>query len=542
MRCTLLPIPIRRLLPGLAVIMAILTAANVASAATSLFAEDRAIEQAVAAIEDKAGGGHLRALQIEIEPDAVTIQLQDPQDPRHVNEWKFARIDLRLFQYDRVSGPQPVELNLINPDLEANLFNLDDVDFAASDKLMKAAIARAALEDPARVFGMEIKRQVIILPRPSSGPVLWRLDIGSGRETAQIIADAGGRIIGWNLDGTNRAKNLDILQQLALTADAARDFKAALGSDRVLLKVDVNSRDIGFDTNLPEAEAGADRHSTIHHDKDFVWNLNGLRRTLAGSVHVDVPGMQFSHAPFGIDEADWGLLPKLPAKARDALGMPQGRVSDITLSKPTQGVGTPILLWKIEVTDRNGEKGMVLADTAGALKQVLLPESRRKPINWLDPSAIVDGFARIQQEFGNGAKFAELSFSKDKVSIIAQDPRQPGQVSNFFLTDKGFDRFGGAFAAFAMMHAQDRPFAIGDLASLTAAKIAELEGRTMAQMHLANIQVTDVTIGRANMDPSPQGNVVVEIRALVPPFNAPMPPGGRVVYELDGRVIKAYLP
>jgi hypothetical protein len=44
------------------------------------------------------------------------------------------------------------------------------------------------------------------------------------------------------------------------------------------------------------------------------------------------------------------------------------------------------------------------------------------------------------------------------------------------------------------------------------------------------------------MDPSPKGNVTIEIRAVVPPFNAPMPPGGRVVYELDGTAIKSYLP
>ncbi len=60
--------------------------------------------------------------------------------------------------------------------------------------------------------------------------------------------------------------------------------------------------------------------------------------------------------------------------------------------------------------------------------------------------------------------------------------------------------------------------------------------------NLPKAQITNITIGRGNMDPSPRGNVTIEIRALVPPFNAPMPPGGRVVYELDGTVIKSYLP
>ena len=529
-----------RWLPVLAA-AALLASGGLADAA-GLFDDDKAIADGVAALKDKIGAGHLRALQIEIGPDRIELQIQDPQDRRHVDEWRYGpSLWSSFFGGRSVSGPHAVELNLINKDLEANLFDLDGVDFAAAGALTRAALQRARLEDPAKLTGMEIKRQVLIVPQPSSGPVLWTLDINSGRERAQIIADARGRIIGQDLSGTNRAKHLDILQELELAADAAGAFKAAVGPDRVLLKVSIGSGDIGFDTNLPEENAlFGSPGSSIHQDKHFVWSLNGLRRPLIGSIHAAIPG--FADAPFGVDEVDWTVVPKLPAAARKALGMPQGRVSEITLKKSTQGVGTPVLLWTVEIADKNGEKGTVLADITGALKQVLPPESRRKPTNWLDPAAIVDAFTRIDREFGPGAKYAEFAFGSDKVRISAEDPRQPGQMTSFFLTDKGFDRFGGAFAAFAIMHAQDRPFAIADLAPLTARHIADLEADTMRRMHLANIQVTEVTIGRGNMDPSPKGNVVIEIRALVPPFDAPIPPGGRMVYELDGRIIQDYLP
>ena len=40
------------------------------------------------------------------------------------------------------------------------------------------------------------------------------------------------------------------------------------------------------------------------------------------------------------------------------------------------------------------------------------------------------------------------------------------------------------------------------------------------------------------MDPSPKGNVTIEIRAEERPFGR----AGRVNYELDGTVIKTYLP
>jgi len=40
------------------------------------------------------------------------------------------------------------------------------------------------------------------------------------------------------------------------------------------------------------------------------------------------------------------------------------------------------------------------------------------------------------------------------------------------------------------------------------------------------------------MDPSPRGNVTIEIRAKETPFGR----GGRINYELDGTMLKAYLP
>ena len=50
--------------------------------------------------------------------------------------------------------------------------------------------------------------------------------------------------------------------------------------------------------------------------------------------------------------------------------------------------------------------------------------------------------------------------------------------------------------------------------------------------------ISSITIGRGSMDPSPKGNVTVEIRAEERAFGR----GGRVNYEMDGTVLKAYLP
>jgi len=156
---------VRRLLPWLAG-AALLALWGPAEAAT-LFDDAHAIADAVARIREGIGGP-VRALSLTIHGDAITIRAQDPRDHRHVDEWRLAQRHLAFLQWDKLSGPTPVEPDLINPDLEANLFDLDEVDFAAAATLSRAAIERAALEDKAQVTRMAIQRQVAILPTSAS--------------------------------------------------------------------------------------------------------------------------------------------------------------------------------------------------------------------------------------------------------------------------------------------------------------------------------------------------------------------------------------
>src|SRR5690348_18410594 len=112
---------LRRLLPWLA--GAVLLALCGPAGAASLFDDAHAIADAVARIR-AAIGGPVRALSVAIDGDAVTIRAQDPRDHRHVDEWRLAQRHLAYLQWDKLSGPNPVEPDLINPDLEANLFDL----------------------------------------------------------------------------------------------------------------------------------------------------------------------------------------------------------------------------------------------------------------------------------------------------------------------------------------------------------------------------------------------------------------------------------
>jgi hypothetical protein len=155
-------------------------------------------------------GNHPRVLKIEVDPNVVTIEAQDPRNPKHVNRWRCVDRVLGFIPMRWVTGPEPVDLQLLDPDLEANLFDLDAIVFSATSKLERAAIERAHIQDAAVITHMEIARQTFILPRPTTGDIRWTLHITSGREHADVFANAQGIIVGtlMNEKKSKRAANL----------------------------------------------------------------------------------------------------------------------------------------------------------------------------------------------------------------------------------------------------------------------------------------------------------------------------------------------
>ena len=178
---------------------------------------DNELSRAIPALRS-AIGNHPRVLKIEVDPNVVTIEAQDPNNLKHVNRWLCVDRILGFMPIRWVTGPEPVDLQLLDPDLEANLFDLDAVAFSATSKLEKAAIKRAHIQDPAFVTQMEIARQTFILPQPKSGDIRWKLFITSGREHAEVFANAQGEIVGTDLSGTQWAKSVNLLTEPALIA------------------------------------------------------------------------------------------------------------------------------------------------------------------------------------------------------------------------------------------------------------------------------------------------------------------------------------
>ncbi|MEP6955312.1 MAG: hypothetical protein ABI883_00685, partial [Chthoniobacterales bacterium] len=126
---------------------AALTIATAAAAESANLFEGKGAAEAIAKITAKIKTP-VRVLVIEIESASLTLQVQDPAAPTHIDEYKYARRPgvLALLGEAAVSGPEPVKLSLINPRLEENLFTLTDVNFAVVPETLREALARVKVE------------------------------------------------------------------------------------------------------------------------------------------------------------------------------------------------------------------------------------------------------------------------------------------------------------------------------------------------------------------------------------------------------------
>lgn len=495
----------------------------------TFFEEKGGIARAVETL--RAKGGFERIVSINVVGTRVGIEAQESFNNRRVGRWTLTKESIELFgselHWEELNGPEPVKLNIVEPDAEARLFDLTAVDLAAADGLMKEALARAALDDRATVTSIEIRRQHFRLPAALSGGIRWSVEIRSDRETGVVFADAKGRIAGLDLTHTNRGRAFDLLAALDRLPEAAGAFAEGVGSEPVLVEARITSRGVSFKSNLEEKTPDIVRLAQGQ-VQTFDWGVSGLTRGTGttGGVFWEGP-------PFAVTDTDWSLASALVQKARDALDMPDAAVDKIELAKPRDQPGTPGLEWSITLL-KDGEKGVARFDAKGEPVWATLPESRRKPFDARDPAQWPAVPSQIEASFGGEAAIVELILREGQVSIAVDDPQNPKEPSQFLLDENGIRRFGTA----SLFEMPNPRLSVSDLKALDEAQMRKLQEATAQRLGLTVANITTIVIGRSSLDPSSQGNVTVEIRAEEAPFQR----SGRVNWEIDGREIKAYLP
>jgi hypothetical protein len=505
------------------------------SAEASFVDNETELGQAIPELRS-AIGNHPRVLKIEVDPNVVTIEAQDPRNSNHVNRWRCVDRVLGFIPMRWVTGPEAVDLQLLDPDLEANLFDLDAVDFSATSKLERAAIEHAHIQDAAVVTSMEIARQTFLVPRPTSGDIRWTLHITSGREHADVFANAQGAITGADLSGTQRAKSLNLFKEPELIVDAAKAFRAALGAEPVLTAVGVEDKMVSFGTNIRDTGFGK-LIGGMPATSSYSWNLDGLIQRL-GKIDVNAQMGTQGPAPFSVDDVDWTILAKLEANSFAKVAIPQAQVTRIGIEKSSAAPGGPVLAWTVEFTDPGGEVTSVVADTKGAIERVVLPESRRPKIVWLDPAALAGAISRVGPIFGPNARIASIVADDRGGRITVDDPANGGRPATFDLTADGVTRAGMTFS----LGSTGPRFGVKDLPSLTEQKIATLEAKALKKLgENKTVYLESVSIG-----PHPfvrdAGARAIEVRVRDLPEDSARAEYGWIVYDFDGHVLDFVTP
>jgi len=100
-------------------------------------------------------GAPVRALEIEMSPQRIVYQVQDPKKPENVDSYELKNGVLL--------PPQPVQLMLMGEPLDPKLYPLADVPLARIPELAKAALAALQIED-GKVLSMTVHRKFSGIP------------------------------------------------------------------------------------------------------------------------------------------------------------------------------------------------------------------------------------------------------------------------------------------------------------------------------------------------------------------------------------------
>jgi hypothetical protein len=500
-----------------------------ASAADESFFDEGRAQAALEKIYDKAQHP-TKVLGVDIRSNQVIVELQDPNNPQHVDAWidwlGTGRLE-RIFWPEWISGPRPVELNLMNRDLDANLFEVKPADLALVAKLAAASIKLAALEDPAKVDRMGLRRQLFLIPEPHNGTPEWSVEVNSGRERATIYADLAGRITHANLDGTRRAQTLNYLAGGKELDTVVASVTDTLGKAPTIRRLIVYDRYLSFEALNPD-----------HPERDSRFNagLNGVYRDLDDTIaNIGVPRAT-PPARFAIGDADWSLLPKLEQAARDRLELPGGKVGLVELSKPDTGVGSPGIQWEINIKSATDSavEGRVVFDVKGNVLSTHYPPGRGPKLDLLQAASYAPAFAALSKALGEHAAMVELVFRPDGALITTKDPQKPDELVVF--------DYRGESVARSIMPPLTWPtfgpdwfFDLSQAGSI-AARWGELQQDALTRLGLADGKIERITISKQKLFMPRNDRVLIEVRAEAGKRD------GRVVYDLGGKVVELVKP
>lgn len=486
--------------------------------------EGAAAQEAMAELSKKIGHP-ARALDADITPLSLTVRVQDPAQPSHIDEYSLEHEYMFEGYYHRVAlnGPKPVQLTLVNNNLEENLFDLKDVNMAGVAETAKSAVERTALEGGGVVASVHIQRHLFLVPAPRCGEIEWEIHVRSDREYASAYADAAGRITRLNLDGSNRAKNLNLFADVKEIRRIVGMMREVFGSAPGILKLHLNRNYLSFTARDPQKPKRV---------MNFTANLNGVLMLLdaadGGPGSRELPDERF----FAVDDVDWSRVPEILEQARLKLEIPKGGVYKVALEKPTFEGVAQALRWTVEIRDEEGENGEATFDPKGGVMKLKPPKSRQVHVSMFEPAGAGKAILGIKETFGPHAKLMELSFDEHRATITALNPKQPGRLRDFVYDEDHFvDYPGSDMTPFYRGFGAGSFFDLDEIEEALSSKLAQMKKTAFERLKMTDGTIERITIAKQQKMQPAGPKVAVEIRAK----NAQKE--GGVTFDLQGNVM-----
>lgn len=292
---------------------------------------------------------------------------------------------------------------------------------------------------------------------------------------------------------------------------------------------------IGSDDVAITAEHATDPEQTT----DYYWDGQTVRSGIS-MPNFSALGMGDTK-PFPLADLPLDRLPEIKIAAINAFALPKALITEIEGTMPTTRTSKKLLpLWEVHFAQPGGESGSVFLTANAQVVDVILPISRQAEAGpWLAPATVANTLARLGEEFGPNARYAEIMIDDTKAIVQMEDPQNPGQIAEIYVDADSMTRGESMMAGTPIGPTLDRPFTLADIASLDASMLTDLEERTIEHMGMEGMTVFRYTISRSVLFMTPEDDrLVVEVRAELDDGWT----SGRVAYDMNGSEVDIVTP
>ena len=141
--------------------------------------------------------------------------------------------------------------------------------------------------------------------------------------------------------------------------------------------------------------------------------------------------------PFPLADLPLDRLSEIKTAAINAFAQPKALITEIEGTMPTTRTSKKLIpLWEVHFAQPGGESGSVFLTANGQVVDVTLPQSQQAEAGpWLAPATVASTLARLGEEFGPDARYAEIFIDDTKAIVQMEDPQNPGEIASVHVVE-----------------------------------------------------------------------------------------------------------